>query len=75
MKFWENSFQGDASPITPEEIENICVKMKVEDLARELSQVLELAQTIITLGIDYGARADLEQLADPDRVKAARTII
>lgn len=60
-------FQGDASPITPEEIREFCA-----DIGRKFSARLETSKTdIIVLGIDYGARADLEQLANPDKIKAS----
>ena len=61
-------FQGDASPITPEEIRELC-----GDIGRKFVGRIErnpgLTQQMAFLGIDYGARADLEQLANPDRVK------
>lgn len=61
-------FQGDASPISPDEIRTYCA-----DFERKFSpRILPpkgLTQFITVLGIDYGARSDLEQLADPDRVK------
>jgi len=61
-------FQGDSSPITPEEIRDLCAdvgrKFRARiDLTRE-----EEANQIVVCGIDYGARADLEQLANPDKV-------
>lgn len=60
-------FQGDASPITPEEIKDHCA-----DIGRKFSARIERSpDNIIVVGIDYGARADLEQLANPDKVKAA----
>lgn len=60
-------FQGDASPITPEEIREFCA-----DIGRKFSARLETSKTdIIVLGIDYGARADLEQLANSDKIKAS----
>jgi hypothetical protein len=60
-------FQGDSSPITPEEIRELCA-----DIGRKFSARIEPSKTEITvLGIDYGARADLEQLANPDKIKAA----
>jgi hypothetical protein len=66
-------FQGDASPITPEDIREHCA-----DIGRKFSARIappppgtNVLQQIVVLGIDYGARSDLEQLANPDRVKAA----
>lgn len=61
-------FAGDASPITIEEIETYC-KDEGRRFSPRIIPSAGTAQTLITLGIDYGARADLEQLADPDRVK------
>jgi hypothetical protein len=59
-------FQGDSSPITPEEIRDKCA-----DVGRKFSARIEKSQdNIIVVGIDYGARSDLEQLANPDKVKA-----
>lgn len=63
-------YQGDASPITPEEIRQLCA-----DEGRKFSpSIVPMRNTadpqLVILGIDYGARADLEQLGDPDRVKA-----
>ncbi len=62
-------FQGDSSPITPEEIREHCA-----DFERKFSPRIEasagLMDQMAILGIDYGARADLEQLANPDRVKS-----
>lgn len=62
-------FQGDSSPITPEEIKEKCG----DD--RKFSARLESSrngpdQQIVVLGIDYGARADVEQLADIENSKS-----
>lgn len=61
-------FQGDSSPITTDEIREFCA-----DIERKFSPRIipsrGLTQQFAVLGIDYGARADLEQLADPDRAK------
>jgi len=63
-------FQGDSSPITSEEIRELC-----GDVGRKLSPQISashdpnLMNQIVVLGIDYGARADLEQLANPDKAK------
>ena len=61
-------FQGDSSPITVDEIREHCA-----DVERRFSPRFNsdngLGQQFTILGIDYGARADLEQLANPDRVK------
>ncbi len=61
-------YQGDASPISPDEIRQFCA-----DFERKFSPRIippkGLTQQLVVLGIDYGARSDLEQLADPERVK------
>ena len=58
-------FQGDSSPITPEEIRESCA-----EIGRKFrSRIAPGEEQIVVLGIDYGARADLEQLANPDKVK------
>ncbi len=60
-------FQGDSSPITPEEIREHCA-----DIGRKFSASIAPAEgQIVVAGVDYGARADLEQMADPDKVKAS----
>lgn len=66
-------FQGDASPITPEDIREHCA-----DIGRKFSARINppppgtnQLQQIVVMGVDYGARADLEQLANPDKVKMA----
>jgi len=63
-------FQGDASPITPEEIRELCADVGRKFSARIVTPPNTINQEIIVAGIDYGARADLEQLANPDKVKA-----
>ena len=58
-------FQGDASPITQEEIIEKC-----GDIGRKFrAKISPGEETIVALGLDYGAKSDLEQLADPDRYK------
>lgn len=67
---WQNEilgefFQGDASPITPEEIRDKC-----GDFERKLrARIIPGEEYMVVAGIDYGARADLEQLADPEKSK------
>jgi hypothetical protein len=61
-------FQGDASPITPEEIKELCGDQDRKFSAR-ITPNKNLLNQFAVLGIDYGARSDLEQLANPDRVK------
>lgn len=61
-------FQGDSSPITPEEIRELCA-----DVGRKFRSRIDLSleeenNQLVVCGIDYGARADLEQLANPDKV-------
>jgi hypothetical protein len=61
-------FQGDSSPITPEEIREQCADVGRKFRARiDLTREEEKNQLVV-LGIDYGARSDLEQLANPDKV-------
>jgi hypothetical protein len=64
-------FQGDASPITPEDIREHCA-----DIGRKFSARINppppgtnQLQQIVVMGVDYGARADLEQLANPEKVQ------
>jgi Phage terminase large subunit (GpA) len=63
-------FQGDSSPITPDEIRTFCADFERKFSPRIMPPKGMMPQIAI-LGIDYGARSDLEQLADPDRVKPA----
>lgn len=57
-------YQGDSSPITPEEIREHCYD------ARKFSAKIDPSpQQIVVLGLDYGKRADLEQLADSEKIK------
>jgi hypothetical protein len=62
-------FQGDSSPITPEEIKEHCADDR-KFSARIMPIRNSLNPQIIVLGIDYGARADLEQLANPEKIRA-----
>lgn len=58
-------FQGDSSPITVEEIRDNCA-----DIGRKFSGRIDSADNqIVVLGIDYGAKSDLENLANPDKIK------
>lgn len=60
-------FQGDASPITPEEIRSLC-----GDVERKFrASITPGEEQMVLLGIDYGARSDLEQLANPNSSKNA----
>lgn len=72
MRVYQNEvlgefFQGDSSPITVEEIREHCA-----DVGRKFKpRIMPGEEHMVVVGIDYGARSDLEQLADPDKVKAA----
>jgi len=58
-------FQGDSSPITIEDIREQCA-----DIGRKFrARISPGEEQIIVMGIDYGQRADLEQLANPDKLK------
>ena len=60
-------FQGDTSCITPEEITEKCA-----DVGRRFTSTIEANdKEIVVVGIDYGKRADIEQLARPDSSKVA----
>jgi hypothetical protein len=62
-------FQGDSSPITSEEIRELCADTGRKFRARIELNREENKNQLVLLGIDYGARADLEQLANPDKIK------
>lgn len=62
-------FQGDSSPISPEEISALCGDRERKYSPRIITGQ-GLAQQLCVMGIDYGARADLEQLANPDKITA-----
>lgn len=62
-------FQGDSSPITHEEIEEFCAERERKFSPRILPVKNTVNPQIVVMGIDYGARADLEQLANPERVR------
>lgn len=58
-------YQGDAAPISPEEIREHC-----GEVGRKFRAKIEPSKDqIVVMGIDYGARSDLEQLANPDKAK------
>jgi len=60
-------FQGDTSPITPEEIAEYC-----GDAGRKFkARISPGEEQIVVLGLDYGLRADIEQLANPEKAKIA----
>lgn len=61
-------FQGDSSPITPEEIRENCAEPR--KFSARITPIRDSKDPqIVVLGIDYGARSDLEQLANPDSAK------
>ena len=56
-------FQGDSSPIAYEEIREACA-----DVGRKFrARISPGEENIVVLGVDYGSRADLEQLANPEQ--------
>jgi hypothetical protein len=60
-------FQGDTSPITPEEIAECG-----GDVGRKFkARISPGEEQLVVLGIDYGLRADIEQLANPEKAKIA----
>jgi len=63
-------YQGDASPLSPDEVRTMCADFERKFSPRILPSK-GINQYFTVLGIDYGARSDLEQLADPERVKPA----
>ncbi len=53
-------FQGDSSPITPEEIRELC-----GDVERKMRASIKMEEDlIVTMGIDYGLKSNLEEMAD-----------
>jgi hypothetical protein len=62
-------FQGDASPITSDEIIAECGERDRGVRAR----IKPGEEQMVVLGIDYGARSDLENLANPERSKAGQS--
>lgn len=67
---WQNEilgefYQGDSSPISIEEITEHCA-----DLSRKMSASLDPGNNeIVICGIDYGAKSDMEQMANPEKNK------
>jgi hypothetical protein len=56
-------FQGDSSPITPEEIRELC-----GDLERKMRASVSVEEDlIVTMGIDYGLKSNLEEMADVNK--------
>lgn len=62
-------FQGDSSPITSEEIIEKCGERDRGMRAR----INPGEEQLVVLGIDYGQRSDIEQLANPNRNKAGQS--
>jgi ssDNA-binding Zn-finger/Zn-ribbon topoisomerase 1 len=61
-------FQGDSSPITPEEIRENCADVSRKFRARIDSGSEEDRDQLVVMGIDYGAKSDMEQMANPDKM-------
>lgn len=59
-------YQGDSSPITVEEIIEKCGVREKKMRAR----ISPGEEKMVVLGIDYGLKRDLEQLANPNRVSS-----
>lgn len=59
-------FQGDASPITIEEIREVCGEVE----RKFRSGINPGEEQLVVVGIDYGSRNDLEQLANPNKAKS-----
>lgn len=62
-------FQGDSSPLTAEEIRELC-----GDTGRKMRGSIDVGEDlIVTLGIDYGLKSNLEELADPNKAKQGQS--
>lgn len=62
-------FQGDSSTISREEIIELC-----GDQGRKFKgRISPGEENMMLLGIDYGARSDAEQLANPDMAKSGKS--
>ena len=55
-------YQGDATPITSEDIIEVCGERD----RGVRSRIMPNTEQLVVLGIDYGGRSDLEQAANPD---------
>lgn len=62
-------YQGDASPITPEDIKENCADHERKFRAR----IMPKEEELVLLGLDFGQKSDLEKLADSDKVKSQGT--
>ena len=58
-------FKGDSSPITEDEIIEKCGEVGLKFRA----SIMPGEEQIVTLGLDFGERADMEQLADAEKIK------
>jgi LAGLIDADG DNA endonuclease family/Phage terminase large subunit (GpA)/Intein splicing domain len=62
-------FQGDSSPITVDEIREKC-----GDVGRRgRAQILPSDNEMVVMGIDYGAKSDLDQMANPEKNKSGQS--
>ena len=68
-------FQGDSSPITPEEIRENCADVGRKFRARIDSSNEDDKDQLVVMGIDYGAKSDMEQMANPEKICASWAII
>lgn len=59
-------FQGDSSPITIDEIRIQCGDVE----RKQRAKIITDEEQMVVMGIDYGAKADLEQLANPEKAKS-----
>jgi intein/homing endonuclease len=60
-------FQGETSPITPDEIRIHCA-----EVGRKFRAKIDPGEEpLVVLGLDYGGRNDIEQIANPGKVKQA----
>ena len=64
-------FQGDSSPLTPEDIRENCADIGRKFSARIMPSHPGEEKELVVLGIDYGAKSDLEQLANPEKITKA----
>jgi len=56
-------FQGDSSPISPEEIRELC-----GDVERKMRASIRMEEDlIVTMGIDYGLKSNLEEMVDVNK--------
>jgi hypothetical protein len=58
-------YHGDSSPLTSEDIQEFC-----GEPGRKMRQQITPADDMVAfLGLDYGARSDLEQIANPEKYR------